>query len=947
MSQKQQSSEKLSTSNWMEDGKKLLSLIMSDDKAKPLIDSFYDSNNNTNSASIKTKINLKQIQDNLLNSTYSSMDALFVDITILLSNAMQIFNNSQNIVELNQIFIKYKDEYQSKSKSKSNDGKSEDIENELNEDEDEDIDEEQDTDLTETEQEQSDKTVTVSTKRKTRMHHIVESSTNTSKRRRSARLAKMKGGINHDSDNEPDIDICIGINFKKTTNKKRGTHGHLKKKNILIKSDTEPTQSHSSLSSLSGSSSSLSSATSTSASPPSQRSVSRKRNYNAMISDDNDNDVNNDNEGEISKIAKLSPSHTSPGTAARDMLTNTTNNASNTSNKAKSASPKKRNRRPRRRKNNNNNNTNNVTKEESKQNEKVTEKEHSENNEDEREKIKSKISDLSINITTESDENVQNEENNEDDDVEMHTPNIADEDEEEIGTEIKEMPVIDVKSRYNLRNRNKHKLRRDSLSKSPSKSKTPIAPSLSPKKQNKKTRKPKLISDKERKKQRMEMLTQDIIANDKTDDENDNDKEVSCESTINFEDGTQDSLMGNFDGHPNNMRYSCRALCINGEFKPFNQDWISLDRFDQFKGNDKPIIFCGVYDGHGILGHNSSKYCARHLPKEFIMDYHEIKNQQKPKYKQLLETTVNLPQDTHSIASTTTSTTANLSLDAEPETDSAPNDEQDEEKKEENEKNQVFFDALKQSLAKVDAELREIAENETTMFSTILQRQGCESRLIDYGTTVNCLISDGYDAYVINVGDSRCLLIEGKPSDPIHKKTKTKNRNNRRNKWLLSYKQISSDHNPAIRVDEQERVRNDGGQFWRQAEELRLFPKDKTFKEARRKGLAINMTRAVGHATLCNHGLIAVPECYHVKIEPDHEYIFVMASDGLWDVVQNEEVFEIVQSIYNTFIHSQTNQTIEDEICMELLEAAEKKWRKKRVGDNISIVCSRIVKNQK
>eukprot|EP01084_Bolivina_argentea_P178940 309256_1 len=41
--------------------------------------------------------------------------------------------------------------------------------------------------------------------------------------------------------------------------------------------------------------------------------------------------------------------------------------------------------------------------------------------------------------------------------------------------------------------------------------------------------------------------------------------------------------------------------------------------------------------------------------------------------------------------------------------------------------------ALKNSLTKIDSNLREISENESVMFSTILQRQGCESRLIDYG----------------------------------------------------------------------------------------------------------------------------------------------------------------------------------------------------------------------
>ena len=243
----------------------------------------------------------------------------------------------------------------------------------------------------------------------------------------------------------------------------------------------------------------------------------------------------------------------------------------------------------------------------------------------------------------------------------------------------------------------------------------------------------------------------------------------------------------------------------------------------------------------------------------------------------------------------------------------------------------LMEEALRIALRRVDGELREISRNETTMFSTILTRNGCDSRLIDYGTTVNCLVSDGEHIVVLNVGDSRCILVEGFHDDANGQK------------WKWTHRAVSSDHNPVLRQDEVDRVCGDNGKFHVQGQEMRLFPKGLSFKEARRKGLAINMSRAVGHSTLCNHGLVAEPEVYRIAVEEDHEYIFVMASDGVWDVMGNGEVFDVVQQICSSSMHDQTETTVEEEIAVEVMETAEKKWSKKRVGDNVSVVVTRIV----
>eukprot|EP01083_Nonionella_stella_P311130 1108215_1 len=697
-------SQKQNVDEWLEDGKALLSSLMNHGHAQPLLDSFYE--NNDNSGSINKKIDFKQIEQNLLNNDYESIDALFDDITLLFDNALKLFNNSQNIIPIQQLFVEYKNSYSNRNQS----------------------------DVTPNQPSPTNSNSNSPSQR-------------SKTRRRSARLAKQKN-TDRDSDDN-DIDIYIGINVSNADRR------------------------------------------------------NKKRPFSAIMTDDQTIHATN-------KIARTNTGHTSPRMAV-DITTNA------------QLDGKKRNRR-RRKKN-----------------------------------MKESI-DIDIN----NNEQKHDVEDEEDCDVDMVQPPPS-------------QRVANIK--YNLRSlsKQKHKLKKplsNTAPLTPSKSKTPIAPKMM---------KPLLQSSKA-------MVDREVVKESSVD-----------ESVINFEDGTSDSLCGKFET-ATNMMYSCKAVCINGDFKPFNQDWISLDRFDQFK-NEDAVIFCGVYDGHGILGHNASKYCARHLPKRFMFELYDIKRNQSQYIQSMSTATASIPN------------------------------EQEEENNTAQEEHRMV-QALRRALFGIDSDLKEISRNESTMFSTILQRQGCESRLIDYGTTVNGLVCDGCDAFVINVGDSRCILIEGYCDESNDQK------------WTLDYKQITEDHNPFTRGDEVERVASANGQFFKQGEELRLYPKDKTFKEARRKGLAINMTRAVGHSTLCQYGLTAQPECYHVKMEQDHEYIFVMASDGIWDILSNQDVFQSVQSIYTSFIHNQTKQTIEEEIAMELLENAEKKWRKRRVGDNISVVVTRIVKNE-
>lgn len=55
------------------------------------------------------------------------------------------------------------------------------------------------------------------------------------------------------------------------------------------------------------------------------------------------------------------------------------------------------------------------------------------------------------------------------------------------------------------------------------------------------------------------------------------------------------------------------------------------------------------------------------------------------------------------------------------------------------------------------------------------------------------------------------------------------------------------------------------------------------------------VSRAIGDAPFKGCGVIATPEIYNVKC--DTADFIVMACDGLWDVLKNEEVVFVVHAV--------------------------------------------------
>ncbi|EFJ17647.1 hypothetical protein SELMODRAFT_146683 [Selaginella moellendorffii] len=127
----------------------------------------------------------------------------------------------------------------------------------------------------------------------------------------------------------------------------------------------------------------------------------------------------------------------------------------------------------------------------------------------------------------------------------------------------------------------------------------------------------------------------------------------------------------------------------------------------------------------------------------------------------------------------------------------------------------------------------------------------------DAGTTASTALLVGNQLIVANVGDSRAVMSRAGEAVPL-----------------------SIDHKPS-RLDEKERIESAGGFV--------------TWAGTWRVGGVLAVSRAFGDRLL-KQFVVAIPEIKEEVITEDVEF-FVIASDGLWDVVTNQEAVMLVKSL--------------------------------------------------
>ncbi|KAJ4898582.1 putative protein phosphatase 2C 33 [Raphanus sativus] len=254
-------------------------------------------------------------------------------------------------------------------------------------------------------------------------------------------------------------------------------------------------------------------------------------------------------------------------------------------------------------------------------------------------------------------------------------------------------------------------------------------------------------------------------------------------------------------------------------------------------GSRTDTIFCGVFDGHGPYGHMVAKTVRDNLPIK-LSAYWEAKVPVEGSLKPI--STVN---------------NSNNSEDA-AEEEPKPSVDMEEEENTDSELFQTLKEAFLKAFKVVDREL--IFNGSVDCFCS--------------GTTAVTLIKHGEYLVVGNVGDSRAVM-------------GTRNGEN----GLVAV-QLTVDLKPNLPAEE-ERIKKCRGRVFALRDEpevCRVW-----LPNCDSPGLA--MARAFGDFCLKNFGLISVPDVSFRRLTEKDEFI-VLASDGIWDVLSNEEVVGIVAS---------------------------------------------------
>ncbi|XP_071701329.1 probable protein phosphatase 2C 33 [Rutidosis leptorrhynchoides] len=285
-------------------------------------------------------------------------------------------------------------------------------------------------------------------------------------------------------------------------------------------------------------------------------------------------------------------------------------------------------------------------------------------------------------------------------------------------------------------------------------------------------------------------------------------------------------------------------------------------------GSRTDTVFCGVFDGHGPLGHMVAKRVRDSLPLKLSAHWEVNLKGSTDVLREILnseETLVNLPDDSRG---------SNF---------------------EDTFKNPEIFHTLKEAFLKA----YKVMDKELSMYA----RVDC----ICSGTTAVTLIKQGPHLIIGNIGDSRAVLCT------------------RENDNSLVPVQLTVDLKPNLPA-EAERIRRCKGRVFALRDEPEVARVWLPNYDA--PGLA--MARAFGDFCLKDFGLISVPEVSYRHLTEKDEFV-VLATDGIWDVLSNEEVIEIVASAES---RSRAAQAV--------VESAVRTWKHKYPTskvDDCAVVC--------
>ncbi|GAB2274814.1 Probable protein phosphatase 2C 1 [Dionaea muscipula] len=175
------------------------------------------------------------------------------------------------------------------------------------------------------------------------------------------------------------------------------------------------------------------------------------------------------------------------------------------------------------------------------------------------------------------------------------------------------------------------------------------------------------------------------------------------------------------------------------------------------------------------------------------------------------------------------------------------------------------------------------------------------------GSTAVTIVKQGSNLFMGNIGDSRAIMGSKGIDDS------------------LVAIQLTVDLKPDL-PREAERIKRCKGRVFALQDEPEVPRVWLPFDDA--PGLA--MARAFGDFCLKEYGVISVPEFTH-RVLTDRDQFIVLASDGVWDVLSNEEVVEIVSSA-----------PCRSSAARIVVESAAREWKLKYATskmDDCAVVC--------
>lgn len=190
------------------------------------------------------------------------------------------------------------------------------------------------------------------------------------------------------------------------------------------------------------------------------------------------------------------------------------------------------------------------------------------------------------------------------------------------------------------------------------------------------------------------------------------------------------------------------------------------------------------------------------------------------------------------------------------------------------------------------------------------------------GTTCVILFQIGTKLICANAGDSRCILVRSSPSEAVE----------------FEYENLSNDHKPYLE-GEKKRIEESGGvvEKYREANgELdgpyRVWVKGEEFP-----GLAVS--RSLGDSIAENVGVVSDPEIIVKDIDSSARYV-VLASDGVWDFLDGEDIIRIVSPFYK--------KNDPNGAASEIVKEATSLWEKDGIErDDITVIVSFVGETSK